>query len=202
MELTVSGVITNSISKGLKNAVAIVVNAVLWVLTIWIPYLNVGTTIGLMVGIVAKIARNEPIGMTEIFDPKYRKRMGEFFLTSGFVYLGTYIGAIFMIVPGIVIGIAWSLAILLVIDKEQNPMDAINNSNSMTYGKKWTIFLSYLVVGIVLAIVFGIVTWILNLIWGFLATLGAIVMAAIFVSIYISIQAYIYQVLSGGPVEA
>jgi len=202
MELTVSGIISNGIKKGLKNAVAIVVNAVLWVITIWIPYLNVGTTIGLSVGIVAKIARNEPIGMTEIFDPKYRRRMGEFFLANGFVYLGTYIGAIFMVIPGIVISIAWSLAILLVIDKEQNPMAAINNSNTMTYGKKWTIFFSYLVVGVVLAVVFGIVSWILNMIWGFLATLGAIVMLAIFVSIYISIQAYIYQVLSGEGAEA
>ncbi len=195
VELTVTGVITNSINKGIKYAVPVVVNALLWLLTIWIPYINVGTTIGLMFGIVAKISRDEPVGMTEIFDPKYRKRMGEVFLTGGFVYLGSSVGALFFLAPGLVIATAWSLGILLVVDREMDPMEAISTSNTLTYGKKWTIFLSYLVVGVVLAIAFGIVSWILGMIWGFLATLGGIAMAAIGVSVFVSIKAYIYQVL-------
>ena len=196
MELTVSGVLKNSIKKGTKYAVAIVVNAVLWLLTIWIPYLNVGTTIGLFVGIVAKISRDEPISMTEIFDKKYRKRMGEFFLTGGLVYMGSYFAAVFMVVPGIVIGIAWSLAVVLVVDREMNPMEAIHHSNTITYGRKWTIFLSYLVVFLVVAIAAAIILWILGMISSFLATLGSIVMGAVFISIMISIQGYIYQVLT------
>ena len=202
MDLTVSQVLSDSIRRGIKYAVPVVVNALLWVLTIWIPYLNVGTTIGLMVGLVAKISRNEPLSMTEIFDPKYRKRMGEFFLTGGFVYIGSYVGALFLVAPGIVITIAWSLAIILVIDREMNPMEAIHTSNTLTYGRKWTIFFSYLSAGLALAIVSGIIIWILSLVWSLLATLGGIVMGAVSISVFISIKACIYQVLGGGTTSA
>jgi hypothetical protein len=103
-------------SIGIGSMVPIFVNVLLWVLTIWIPYLNVGTTIGLWVGIVSKASRGEAIPMTEIFDSNYRKYMGEYFLTSGLVGIG--------------VGIAWSLAILLVIDKGMN----LANSNLVYVG--------------------------------------------------------------------
>ena len=45
MELTVSSIITNSIQKALKYVVPVFVNALLWAVTIWIPYLNVAVRI-------------------------------------------------------------------------------------------------------------------------------------------------------------
>jgi len=50
--------------------------------------------------------------------------------------VGIGAGCVFFIVPGIVIGIAWSLAVLLVIDKGKNPTGAITLSNNLTYGHK------------------------------------------------------------------
>ena len=68
-KLEVVAIIKNGIELGMKNLVPILVNALLWVLTIWIPYINIGTTIGLAIGIVSKVSRGETISMTEIFDP-------------------------------------------------------------------------------------------------------------------------------------
>jgi hypothetical protein len=103
--------------------------------------------------------------MTEIFDPKYRKYMGEYFLTSGLIFLGVLIGTIFGIIPGMVIGFAWCLAILLVIDKGKNPAEALTLSNNCTYGYKWRIFgvyfliwLAFFVVIVVLSGIFAAIS--------------------------------------------
>ena len=96
--LTIGGIITNGIQQGLKNMIPVLVNTLLWVVTIWIPYLNVGTTIGMFAGVVAKMSRGQEIGMTEIFDPIYRKRMGEYFLVMGFTLVGVYVGMLFVLV--------------------------------------------------------------------------------------------------------
>ena len=101
-ELTIDGIVKNSVEKGIRNLVPLLVNVVLWILTFWIPYLNVGTTIALFVGITSKMANDQPISLTEIFNPVYRKRMGEFFLALSFVQMGIWIGIMFLIIPGIV----------------------------------------------------------------------------------------------------
>ncbi|MCL2878640.1 MAG: hypothetical protein FWF29_00210 [Treponema sp.] len=147
-KLAVIATIREGITMAMKNTGPILVNVLLWILTIWIPYLNVGTTIGLGVGIVSKVSRGEIIPMFEIFDPKYRKYMGEFFLTSGLVGLGIGIGLCFGIIPGIVICLAWSMALLLAIDKGKNPSEAISLSNNCTYGYKWKMLGIYFLIGL------------------------------------------------------
>ena len=91
-----------------------VLQTILWILTIWIPYINVGTTIALW-AFTASIARNESFTVEELFAAKYRKRMGEYFLLTILVFLGTICGFMFLYVPGIVIGIAWSQATILLV---------------------------------------------------------------------------------------
>jgi hypothetical protein len=184
----------------MKNLGPILVNVLLWVLTIWIPYLNVGTTIGLLVGIVSKASKGEPIEMTDIFDPKYRKYMGEFFLSSGLVSLGVTAGLIFGIIPGIVISLAWSLTLLLVIDKGKNPTEAITVSNNCTYGYKWHMVGIYLLTSLAFVLVscilvgIGTATGIRGII-GFLSFITVLVwIFAIFV--FIGIQASIYRQLT------
>jgi len=141
---------------GIKNLLPILVNVILWAVTIWIPYLNVGTTIGL-VGLVLMASKGETISYTEIFNPQYRKYMGEFFLTCGFMVMGVIVGIIFGIIPGIVIGIAWSLALFLVIDKGKNPSEALALSNNLTYGYKWRIFFVTIIWAIIVSVAEAIV---------------------------------------------
>ena len=75
--MTVSSILKGGIEIGLKNFISLVGALILYVLTIWIPYLNVGTTIA-MVSIPAALSRGQMISPTEIFDAKYRKKHGEF----------------------------------------------------------------------------------------------------------------------------
>jgi hypothetical protein len=152
-KLMVGATIQEGIAIGARNIGPILVNVLLWALTIWIPYINVGTTIGLTAGIVSKASRGEIIPITEIFDPKYRKYMGEFFLVAGLSCIGIFTGLFFGIIPGIVIALAWSLAILLVVDKGKNPTKALVLSNNCTYGYKWRMAGIYLLTGLVFGVV-------------------------------------------------
>jgi hypothetical protein len=133
----------------IKNIGPVFVNLLLWILTIWIPYINVGTTIGLFSGIVIKLSREETVSFTEIFDPKYRKYIGEYILTTGLLFLGVFTGFLFLIVPAIIISIAWCFALVLVIDKEINPIEALSMSNKITYGYKGKIFLIELIISVI-----------------------------------------------------
>ena len=155
-KLAVGATIQDGIAIGTKNIGPILVNVLLWALTIWIPYINVGTTIGLTAGIVSKASRGEIIPITEIFDPKYRKYMGEFFLVVGLSCIGIFTGLMFGIIPGIVISLAWSLAILLVVDKGKNPTKALVLSNDCTYGYKWKMVGIYLLTYLIFAVPQGI----------------------------------------------
>ncbi len=194
-DLTVNGIINNGFTKGFKNALPVAVNSILWALTIWIPYINVGTTIGLF-GLVAKLSRDEEISYTEVFDPVYRKRMGEFFLCTGLLYIGTIIGFVMFIVPGYVIAIAWSLSLFLVVDKEMSPTEAINKSNSVTYGNKWTIFGGMIVLGLIIFIAIAVVGWILSMIHFVLSALAVIVLVLVAKSIYMCAWGYVYGTLA------
>ena len=194
-DLTVNGIINNGFTKGFKYVIPVAVNFILWALTIWIPYINVGTTIGLF-GLVAKISRDEEISYTEIFDPIYRKRMGEFFLGTGFMYIGTIIGFVMFIVPGYVIAIAWSLSLFLVVDKGMNPIEAINKSNSATYGNKWTIFGGMFVLGLIIVIAIAVVAWILSMIHVVLSALAIVVLVLIADSIFMCAWGYVYGTLA------
>ena len=71
------------------------------------------------------MSRGEAISPTEIFDGKYRKNMGNFFLLCVFYFLAVVIGILFGVIPGIVLGYAWFIAFLLLVDKEMEPLQAL-----------------------------------------------------------------------------
>lgn len=200
-ELSVGAIVGNGMKQGMRNLGSISVNVVLWILTIWIPYLNVGTTIGLTVGLVAKSGRGEPISPTEIFDPRYRKQMGDYFLVSGLVSVGTSVAFALLVIPGIVLGLAWSLATLLTVDKGMNPTAAITESNNRTYGQKWTIFFGTLVLGVVVAVVAGLLALIGTSISEPIGVVFAIIGVALSLSVVLCGQGYIYETLAGAVSE-
>ena len=190
-ELTFNGIIANAFTIGLKNFFPLLVNFILWILTIWIPYLNVGTTIGL-VAIPISLSKGEIISPVEIFNSKYRKYMGEFFLIVGLNAMVIFAALIFLIIPAIVIGLSWSLGILLMIEKGLNPIEALMTSNKITYGHKWKMFFAYLVLPLP------------PLLFGYLMVLHlpvAIYLYSIYliilIPVYLGCKAYIYGVLSG-----
>lgn len=129
-----------AITIGLKNIPSLIGASVLWTLTCWIPYINVGTTIAIA-SIPIELSKGKMMNPLSIFSSKYRRYMGEFFLTKMLSGFGTFFGLLFLIIPGFVISISWSQAFYILIEKGKNPAEAIKASNDATYGSKWIIFL-------------------------------------------------------------
>lgn len=138
-KLSVGMIFNEGLQIALKNVASIFGAVILWVLTIWIPYINVGTTIAIST-MPIELSKGNVMSPTSIFDKKYRRYMGEFFVTIGLMLPALWIATMFMVVPGIIIGLAWSLSIYLVLDKGINPAEAITKSNKLTLGYKWTMF--------------------------------------------------------------
>ncbi len=199
-ELSVKLIINDGIQKGIRNLGAIFINFLLWLITIWIPYLNVGTSIGLFCGLVPKISKDEELSYTEIFNPVYRKKMGEVFIALPLVGFGILLAFYFLIVPGIVLSIAWSLVYYLIVDKELHPLDAIKKSNEATYGKKWIIFGGFFVLYLIIGVVFGIIGLIASALSG--SGVAAVIFAIIFIALFfvsqciiMGAQAVVYKTL-------
>ena len=193
-ELEVVSAITDGIAIGLKNLPSLIVAAICYVLTIWIPYINVGTTIA-MNSIPGRLAKGDVISPFFIFDEKYRRDFSAFFLLCAFVYMVTWVGFFFVIVPGIIISLSLSLATYILIDFDKSPTDAMKLSNQATYGHKWTIFF----IGLLFGFAIGIALAILAVIGGILgSSFQMILMVAAIICIIpfsLGINAVIYKVL-------
>ena len=140
---------------GVKNAPSLLAALLLWLVTLWIPYINVGTTIALTL-LPAELAKDRVYNPLDIFASKWRRYMGEFFMTAGLQILPLLIAFAFLYIPGIVLSIAWSLSFLFLIEKDKNPVQAIKASNDATYGSKRMIFFASLTIGFFLLVVCGI----------------------------------------------
>ena len=185
-KITVTGVLSEGIGLGIKNAVSMLGATVLWLLTIWIPYLNVGTTIA-MATIPIELSKGKVISPLFIFDGKYRKFMGEYFTLIGLMYLA--------IIPALFF-IGWSLAIYILLDKGVAPGEAMIQSNKATYGYKWTIF----GVSFLLVLVFYILLWIINAIAsGGFAMLLLFIVSIVYTVAALGCSAVIYRNLTAEP---
>ncbi len=170
-ELRFGEIVSFAFKTGIKNLPSLLGCVVLWVLTIWIPYVNVGTTIAILT-LPACLSRGEVISPLRIFDRSYRKYMGEFFLAMGLKNLMVSPGFLFMILPGVVLSIAYSLTTLLIVDKGRSAPEALKLSLDATDGHKMAMFLWYLFFGIVVVL---IPWWIFDAIWSPLAFLWLLV---------------------------
>lgn len=191
-KLSIESIIKNGIALGMKNFVSIILASLLWLITIWIPYLNVGTTIAIYT-LPLKMSEGKTISPGEIFHEKYRKNMGEFFLLMGLLFLIILMGYSFVVIPGIVMAIAYGYSIYFLIDKEMSPTDALNISNKRTYGHKWNIFIAK--VGFVIAA--QIVAYVLGLIHPFLMLIPVILI----MPILLGMDAHIYSQISDGIIS-
>ena len=178
-----------------KERTFVIAAVALWLITIWIPYLNVGTTIAITL-LPTQLAKGEIVNPLGIFDSKYRRYMGEFFITMGLMVFPIFIGVLFMVIPGIVLSIAWTLSYYFLIEKGKNPIQAIKASNDATYGSKWTMFFVSLVVGVLFGIVFGIFQAICNAIGiGFITFVVMFILYVLAISISMSISASFWKQL-------
>ena len=180
---------------GVKNAPSIIGCVVLWLLTIWVPYINVGTTIAINM-LPIELAKGGVISPLGIFDAKYRKYMGDFLITTGLMIIPVFIASLFMIVPGIVLSIAWSLAYFFLFEKKKNPMQAISASNEATYGSKWTMFFVLLAFVVAAYVIAGSFAWSCAASdAGFITFVVMLALVAVIMSISLAINASFWRQL-------
>ena len=189
-KLDIQQVLTEGVGIGIKNIVSLVLATVLYVVTVWIPYLNVGTTIAIC-SIPVELSKGNIINPLFIFDAKYRKNMGEFFILVGLQTMAMIPAFLMGIIPGIVLSYAGALAIYLFIDKDIHALDALRKSNELTYGNKWRMFF----IGLILGIALGIITSIFGLIPKVGVVLNVIVII-LYYPIQLGCNAVIYRELT------
>ena len=202
-KLNIIATIKDGIAIALVNYLSLVLTAVLYLVTIWIPYLNVGTTIA-MCSLPAEMAKGNILNPLFIFESKYRRNMGEFFILMALMNGAVFIGVLFGIIPGLVIAVAWSFATVLFVDKDMNAMEALHESNRITYGNKWRIFWTEFIVVLCLQIICGIISGIFSIgdvDW--LTAIGGIlvlIIAIFAVPALLGIEASIYKQLTSGEI--
>ncbi|MCL2800641.1 MAG: hypothetical protein FWD28_02660 [Treponema sp.] len=181
------GTFKEGIGIGLKNIVPIIVNFILFILTCWIPHFGGGVIIGFVVGVMTKASKGETIPMTEVFDAKYRKFMGEYFLTNGLMAAG----AAMAFTNAISLVYAWRFAAAIAVDKGKGSSEAITLSNLSTYGSKFLMF----IIDVLVCIVIGILASIFMMIPG-IGWLLCLLVIIVFCCVYTGINASIYKQLT------
>ena len=196
-KITYVGVLSEGLTISVKNIASIAGAVVLWLLTIWVPYINVGTTIAIQT-MPVELSKGKVISPLFIFDEKYRKYMGEYFTLTGLICMSVFPALLFMLVPGIIISIGWSLAYYILVDKGVAPGEALVRSNNATSGYKWIIF----GINVTIGIIYMILAKIFGLIPGTSGTI-MILIAFIAVSVYaLSCSAVMYRNLTAEDTPA
>jgi hypothetical protein len=193
--LSIIGIVRNGIELGIRNFFPLLGAVFLWAITFWIPYINVGTTIGIKL-ITAKAARGEEFSAFDIFEASNRKPMPEFFLTWGLELLVVFPAYFMLLIPAIVLSVAFSQATFLTLDKGYDPIQSLTKSNEITYGKKWTIFLGEFLLLLAIIIVIAVVGSIAGLIHMYLQYFLVFILLLLTVPAFLSARGYIYDTLT------
>lgn len=66
MNISLGLVLNQTFNTAIKNIPSILGAALLWVITIWVPYINVGTTIALFYGMPLELSRGKVMNLSLI----------------------------------------------------------------------------------------------------------------------------------------
>ena len=120
-------------SVGTSGMVLLQILAAAYMLLI-IPVISFGSDLLFLRGI-----RNEKIEIQEMFDG-FKKNYLNIILANLLTFAIIGLGFVFLIVPGIILACRLSFVSLLVMDKNMEPVAAVEKSWEMTKGYGWTIF--------------------------------------------------------------
>jgi hypothetical protein len=96
--------------------------------------------------------RGQPVSTSLMFKTAARK----FWPMVGLAILfasSVIAGSLLLIVPGVILGLAWSVAMPALVLEDRGVFDSLKRSAALTRGKRWSIFLLLFIVWIVLVIV-------------------------------------------------
>ncbi len=208
LDLSVGTIISNGFAKGFKYLFLFCGSLILWAITVWIPYLNIGTTIGLY-GLIVKMSKDEKFNLGEIFRKDYRSTIPEFILLVALINIALPIATMYVVIPGLVLLLSWFLSYFFLIDRKFGAIESLSASNKATYGFKWDIF-GGLFILFLIEIVILIIIWLIfrvredevfssplsvfSLTW--LGWVIFVLVELIFASIYAGAISHIYKELS------
>lgn len=190
--LSVGSIISNGFALGFRNLFPLIGAFILWNITIWIPYLNVGATVGLY-ALVVRMSRGEKFSPVVIFGRSYRQIFPEFFILLAIMYGSVFLGYVFFLIPGLILSIAWCISCFLLIDKEMGVFESLKTSNKATYGFKWDIFGGLIIISIIFIVILLVIR-LLNI--GSISVILYIIFGLIFYTVYWGAYAHIYKELS------
>lgn len=194
-KLSVDSIVKHAFEVGFQNFFPLIGTLVLYVITFWIPYVNVGTTIGLN-RMVLDIAKGKTIAPKNIFQKDNYEYMGRYFILWALMLLGVLTGYLFLIIPGIVISLHWMLASVLILDKDMTPYESLQESAKLTKGSRWAIFGGLIVLMILMGVLLFILGLILEKLFGnFGSGLGIIINYCIYFVVCVGAHSYIYREL-------
>lgn len=221
LEIGVGSIISNSFKIGFQNWGRMVLAFLLFACIFWVPYINIGAYVAFS-GYVVTMSKSKKITVTDLFNSYYLKKIGDFALLT-FLYLGGIIGitlismavgswiALFTVfVPLIVVFYSWSMAGLLILDKDLGALNAIEISNRITYGYKGTMFGAFILMWLIFfgifLLMFGIFSGLTALMISFNNEVLFTILIILFILLYFAIAtlmtsigmgcaAYIYRIL-------
>lgn len=104
---------------------------------------------------VFRTLRGERVGLGESLS-RGLSRLFPLIVASFIINIGTAIGTLLLIVPGIILACMWSVTIPACVVENLGPLDSLQRSANLTDGYRWSIFgLMLLYIFAVLVIVFG-----------------------------------------------
>ena len=116
-----------------RHAPSIIAAVILFLLTLWVPYVNLGTLIALTL-LPVRLARDERIEALSIFRSEYRRRMGDFLLTAALKLAALTLGTALLVIPGVVLALAWKPAYWCLAEHDKSPLEAIRAAEAATRG--------------------------------------------------------------------
>lgn len=146
--LTIKELIKEGSIIGFRNSLKILGAFLLWTLTLWIPYINIGTTVAIAT-ISGRIKKNTSTSPFEIFSSKYRQNIGEFLILYHLKSAGLILALSFFIVPYFIVKISWSQALNLFVYKNLSFSKSLKYSSENLKGNIAKIFFSNVLTGVI-----------------------------------------------------
>ncbi len=106
--LDVLGIYKCCFISGAKDLIPVAVASALWLVTVWIPYINIGTTIA-MFTLPIWIAKEKKLSPIDLFQSEHRSKMFGFFRLQGLVLAACLI---FLLVMGSAVGQMYTMQVL------------------------------------------------------------------------------------------
>jgi hypothetical protein len=120
------------------------------------------------------------------------------------VFVAAYIGLLFLVVPGVLLFLRWSVAGAVLVAEGRGIMESMGRSAALTKGRRGAIFLLYLIIGVIVVVAEAIVLGVMGGVAGVIAfsqgapSTPAGMIVALVVSPLLSIASTMFLVVIAG----